>query len=206
LLIAPPGHRREGLQTLLDSAGLGIVGRADDFEGIDVDLAEEAEAALVDASVEPLEELLETLQESGILRDLPVVLLTNQATPLWVNQAVRAGVRAVLPAEISAEQLASALDAVVQGLVVIHPSELQTERAAGASGIEVAAAVEPLTARERDVLQMLARGLGNKQIADHLKISEHTVKFHVASILGKLGASTRTEAVSIALQRGLILL
>jgi NarL family two-component system response regulator YdfI len=67
-------------------------------------------------------------------------------------------------------------------------------------------AIEPLTARERDVLQMLSQGLGNKEIAARLKISEHTVKFHVASILGKLGASTRTEAVSVALRRGLILL
>jgi DNA-binding NarL/FixJ family response regulator len=53
---------------------------------------------------------------------------------------------------------------------------------------------------------MLASGLGNKQIAAHLKISEHTAKFHVASILGKLGASTRTEAVSIGIRRGLVLL
>jgi DNA-binding NarL/FixJ family response regulator len=53
---------------------------------------------------------------------------------------------------------------------------------------------------------MLSEGLGNKEIAARLKISEHTVKFHVASILGKLGASTRTEAVSVALRRGLILL
>ena len=65
--------------------------------------------------------------------------------------------------------------------------------------------MEPLTARERDVLEMLAQGRGNREIAAQLRISEHTVKFHVASILGKLGAATRTEAVSIALRRGLIL-
>jgi DNA-binding NarL/FixJ family response regulator len=66
--------------------------------------------------------------------------------------------------------------------------------------------VEPLTSREREVLQLLARGLGNKEIAAGLKISEHTVKFHVASILGKLGASTRTEAVTVGLRRGLVLI
>jgi len=65
---------------------------------------------------------------------------------------------------------------------------------------------EPLTAREHQVLGMLGAGLGNKEIASRLKISEHTAKFHVASILGKLGASSRTEAVAIGLRRGLILL
>src|SRR5216683_2649955 len=66
--------------------------------------------------------------------------------------------------------------------------------------------LEPLTRREREVLQMLAAGLANKEIAARLAISDHTVKFHVASILGKLGASTRTEAVSAGIRRGLVLL
>jgi DNA-binding NarL/FixJ family response regulator len=65
---------------------------------------------------------------------------------------------------------------------------------------------EPLTNRERQVLQMLASGLGNKEIAARLVISEHTVKFHVASILGKFAAGSRTEAVSIGIRRGLVLL
>ncbi len=65
---------------------------------------------------------------------------------------------------------------------------------------------EPLTPREREVLQMISAGLGNKEIAGRLSISEHTVKFHVASILGKLGASSRTEAVSIGIRHGLVLL
>ena len=67
-------------------------------------------------------------------------------------------------------------------------------------------AVEMLTPREKEVLQMLGLGKSNKEIAARLKISEHTAKFHVASVLGKLGAATRAEAVSIAMRRGLILL
>jgi DNA-binding CsgD family transcriptional regulator len=66
--------------------------------------------------------------------------------------------------------------------------------------------VEALTPREHEVLQMLTSGLLNKQIAARLKISEHTAKFHVASILGKLGAGTRAEAVAIGVRRGLVLL
>jgi DNA-binding CsgD family transcriptional regulator len=61
-----------------------------------------------------------------------------------------------------------------------------------------------LTAREREVLRMIADGAANKVIAWKLGVSEHTVKFHVASILAKLGAATRTEAVSIGMRRGLV--
>jgi NarL family two-component system response regulator YdfI len=205
-VIAAPGRVREKLEDLLHSSGVEIAGWAEGLESADEELAEEAEVILVDATVEPLGELLESLQEQGILREMRVVLLTEQAPPLLVNQAVRSGVRGVLPRDVRAQQLATALEAVVQGLVVIHPSELQADRATrGIDGNSVEG-VEALTAREKDVLQMLSRGLGNKEIAARLKISEHTVKFHVASILGKLGASTRTEAVSMALRRGLILL
>ena len=65
---------------------------------------------------------------------------------------------------------------------------------------------EELTPRETEVLQMLANGLANKAIAARLSISEHTVKFHVASILGKLGAGSRTEAVTLGIRRGIVLL
>ncbi len=66
------------------------------------------------------------------------------------------------------------------------------------------ALVEDLTLREVEVLRLLADGSGNKEIASHLGISEHTVKFHISSILGKLGVSTRTEAVTTGIRRGLI--
>jgi NarL family two-component system response regulator YdfI len=205
-VIAATGQAREKLEDLLDSSGAEIVGWAEDLQGADEEVAEEAEVILVDAATEPLDELLESLQEHGMLREMRVVLLTEQAPALLVNQAVRSGVRGILPREVGAQPLAMALEAVVQGLVVIHPSELQVERAERRTESSSEQAVEALTARERDVLEMLSRGLGNKAIAARLKISEHTVKFHVASILGKLGASTRTEAVSLALRRGLILL
>jgi len=71
---------------------------------------------------------------------------------------------------------------------------------------EEAPDVEPLTPRERDVLALLAEGRSNKSIADALGISDQTVKFHVASITGKLGAANRTEAVRRAVRRGLIVL
>ncbi len=205
-LIVAPGPARERLEDLLDSSEVAIVGWAEDFEALDDNIADEAEVLLADATSLPLEDLLPSLQDARALRQMKVVLLTDLASPVSVNQVIRAGVRGILPAELAAEQLVIALEAVARGLVVLHPNGLETPRAADHSGNGITEIVEPLTAREREVLQMLSEGLGNKEIAMRLKISEHTVKFHVASILGKLGAASRTEAVSLALRRGLILL
>ena len=116
------------------------------------------------------------------------------------------GVRGVLPHDVSAEQLQAALRAVVAGLVVTHPAEIGALVRTSGSATAVAPLAEPLTRQEREVLQMLAGGLANKEIAARLAISDHTAKFHVASILGKLGASTRTEAAAIGIRHGLVLL
>jgi DNA-binding NarL/FixJ family response regulator len=99
------------------------------------------------------------------------------------------------------------MQAAMAGLIVMHRDEIDSNftaaRPASSAHTELA---EPLTAREREVLQLLASGLGNKEIATKLTISEHTAKFHVASILGKLGAASRTEAVTLGIRHGLVLL
>jgi len=206
-LIAASGPARERLEHLLESLDVTIIGWAEELEHVDQEMAGEADVVVVAGAGAHPEELLDSLQEVRLPRDSRVVLLVDQAAPDWVNRAIRAGVRGILPEEVGGEQLAATLGAVARGLVVIDPRQMQLARAAANSfEDESAELVEPLTARERDVLRMLSEGLGNKEIAARLRISEHTVKFHVASILGKLGASTRTEAVSVALRRGLILL
>ena len=135
-----------------------------------------------------------------------MILLTGHR-PEWIPQALRAGVRAILPPDVSSDQLSAALSAAIAGLVVVSPSEISAALPTpGVPSSTLEALTEPLTPREREVLQMLASGIVNKEIAARLSISEHTVKFHVASILGKLSASTRTEAVSLAIRRGLVLL
>jgi two-component system, NarL family, response regulator YdfI len=205
-LIGAPGSTREKWEGLLDGADVSVIGQSDDLETVDDELADEAEAVLIDASNAPLEDSVSSLQEQRLLRETKVVLLTDHPSPDAVYRAIRAGVRGVLPADLESEQLGVALEAVARGLVVLYPGEVAAPRSTRASAADFAEAVESLTVRERDVLQMLSQGMGNKEIALRLKISEHTVKFHVASILAKLGAATRTEAVSIALRRGLILL
>jgi DNA-binding NarL/FixJ family response regulator len=199
-LIAASGRERERLAELLEDAGAEVVGSAASTESVTEELVESADVVMVEMNDEPLEEILEAFQEFA--RDWHVVLLTTrQGSPAWANQAIRAGVRAILPRHSNMVAVRAALEAVEQDLIVYAAGDDRLQR----SDSDVVDLVEPLTGREREVLEMLAQGRGNKDIAGRLKISEHTVKFHVASILGKLGAGTRTEAVSIALRRGLIL-
>jgi two-component system, NarL family, response regulator YdfI len=208
LLIAASPRERHRLEDLLEDGGAQVVGSVPNPNALTDELLEVAELLLIllDSSSGAAEELLETLEEQGILRETPVVFLTVPRPQQWISQVLRAGVRGILPTDLSASQLAAAVQTVAQDLIVLYPNETQVRNSTSLNDVEVADLVEPLTTREREVLQMLAQGRGNKQIAARLNISEHTVKFHVASILGKLGASTRTEAVSLALRRGLILL
>jgi len=113
----------------------------------------------------------------------------------------------VLPRAATAEEIILAIEAVAAGLVVLHPDRVDALRSVQpGQDRSDRAARESLTARETEVLTMMAEGLGNKRIAARLGISGHTVKFHVASVLGKLSASSRTEAVTIGLREGLIMI
>jgi NarL family two-component system response regulator YdfI len=201
-------ERRELASLLDDAPDMDVVGTASTLEGATEEWEElELDVLLIRDTGESREHLLDLLEDTGLARQTPVVLILEQAARNKVNRAIQLGVRGILPAEVAPRQLISAVGAVAKGLLVLHPNELSLTAASVLTGNgEVAELLEPLTPREREVLQMLASGLGNKQIAAHLKISEHTAKFHVASILGKLGASSRTEAVSLGLRRGLILL
>lgn len=129
----------------------------------------------------------------------PVVLLTDEG-----NGQLRSGVRGLLPRTASEIEIAAAVTAVAAGLVAVHPQFLAT--VASTVRADVPELDEPLTPREIDVLRLLTEGVGNKEIAYRLHISEHTVKFHVASLLDKLHAGSRTEAVAIGLRAGLVTL
>lgn len=205
-IVAESARTRERLEDLLDSRRIEVVGSASNLENASEALAEEdADVLLVEAPNESVEELLEVLASTGLTKDTAVVVLVDQSAPVWAGQALQAGIRGVLTGDADAQQLARAVEAAASGLVVLDPGEVRAERSSSTRPVTLELS-EPLTARERQVLQMLAGGLGNKEIASRLKISEHTAKFHVASILGKFGASSRTEAVAIGLRRGLILL
>jgi DNA-binding NarL/FixJ family response regulator len=124
--------------------------------------------------------------------------------------AVDAGARAVLPREASGSDIAAAIKAAASGYVMLKSdllSQLLTPNSITyESFVDTNGEAVPLTPRELDVLRAMANGASNKAIARELAISVHTVKFHVAAILAKLDADTRTEAVAKAAQRGLIML
>jgi two-component system, NarL family, response regulator YdfI len=205
-IVAESVRTRERLEDLLDARRIEVVGSASNLENAAEALAEEdVDVLLVEAPNESVEELLEALASTGLTKQTAVVVLVDQSTPVWAGQALQAGIRGVLTGDAGPQQLALAVEAAASGLVVLDPGEVRAERSSSRRPVTLELS-EPLTARERQVLQMLAGGLGNKEIASRLKISEHTAKFHVASILGKFGASSRTEAVAIGLRRGLILL
>jgi NarL family two-component system response regulator YdfI len=162
--------------------------------------------------------LLIDLGDTSIARLLPgfseqpgppgVVVLLDTMTRSGVLRLLQAGVRAVLAPESHPREITAALEAAHDGLAAFSPEilDLLLPTSAGLASTGDLPPGEPLTERETRVLALLAEGAGNKEIAARLHISEHTVKFHVSSILGKLGAATRTEAVARGYREGLILM
>ena len=133
------------------------------------------------------------------LHGTPLVLLANE-NPLPL---VRGGARGVLPHGVSAREIGVAIEAAAAGLITLHPDGIETLPSEHAP---MPANQAPLSQREIEVLRMLSEGHANKEIAWRLGISEHTVKFHVASLFQKLNASSRTEAVTLGVRQGLIML
>jgi NarL family two-component system response regulator YdfI len=195
LVAAASAVVRAGLEALVNAAGnLTVVGQANGWS----DLAARA------AGLQPEVVLLEANSRADDVGSQiaafvaggggpALVLLTDDA---GLNH-LKAGARAVLPPSAGAAEIVAAIEAVAAGLIVLHPEALEP----AAVSID-----SMLTGREVDVLRMLAEGLANKEIAYRLGISEHTVKFHVAALFGKLHASSRTEAVTMGVRQGLIML
>jgi DNA-binding NarL/FixJ family response regulator len=135
----------------------------------------------------------------------PVVLLAVDGEAPFTLEQFHAGVRAVLAPDATPAAILAAVEAVAGGLAAIDPQELEALLGTGRAALQSAEDNGTLTPRELEVLRMMAEGAANKTIAWKLGISEHTVKFHVASILGKLRAGTRTEAVTVGIRRGLVM-
>jgi two-component system, NarL family, response regulator YdfI len=136
------------------------------------------------------------------------VVLTDDAHGTWATEALRAGVRAILPRLARATEIVAAIAAAAAGLVALHRDTIESllPMLSSAPRALPGSSQQPLTPREIEVLSMLAEGLGNKAIAWRLGISEHTVKFHLSSIFIKFNASSRTEAVTLGIRQGLIML
>ena len=147
--------------------------------------------------------VLEQRDGGGEAAHFPTVALVDDPREAWAAEAFGAddrGAHAILARDASPEAIVAAVIAVAAGLIVTQPRALAPAASAGRAG------GDRLTAREVEVLGELARGVPNKTIAGRLAISEHTVKFHIASIFAKLGVASRTEAVTQGVRLGLIML
>ena len=147
---------------------------------------------------------LELLGELEV--DAPVLLLVDDPDGAWVASALEAGVRAILPRQVTGPEIIAAIHAASEGLVVLGPGIRLGLSDDVLRRVDLEPLPESLTPREIEVLRALADGLGNKEIAERLGISEHTVKFHVSSVMGKLGATSRTQAVTLGIQHHLVML
>jgi DNA-binding NarL/FixJ family response regulator len=141
----------------------------------------------------------------------PLVVMMETHVSDDVSDLVRHGVKAILPADAGPREVSASLEAVAAGLSVFSPEALVAlHEGGGRSTLPVndarQTAYTPLSPREREILALVAEGLGNKIVAARLGISEHTVKTHVTSIFEKLGAESRAEAVAIGARTGVILL
>ena len=134
----------------------------------------------------------------------PIVLLSPPSGAAFAQAALKSGIRGVLPADSTPEEIESAIQAVHAGLAVIAPGLLPARTAESQPALDDL--IEPLTDRELEVLELIVEGLSNRLIAQRLGISEHTVKTHVGSIFSKLGVTSRTEAMSQAIRRGLVMI
>lgn len=196
LVVAEDGLARAGLRALAEAAGLQVIADGPPAELEDA-AGDEADAAAWDVGAQGGVDGLRSL--SGRLPVVSILWSEEQA-----GEALAAGARAVLLRDRVEEQLQPAVTAAVAGLVTLD--ERLAESVLRPRPASAPLLAEPLTPREVEVLQLVAEGLTNRRIGERLGISEHTAKFHVNAILGKLGAQSRSEAVAQAARLGLVLL
>ena len=210
-VIAAAPQVRAGLQALVDATpALRFVGSASDAET----LADCFSGSLPDVIVIDLEPEASDALRSGVdaaldatQAPLALVLLTDEADIDWIHEALPDNVVAILSRDATPGEIVAAIEAAAAGLCVLPPAILARLLAGRKPPRPPASSVhiEALTPREIEVLAMLAEGLGNKEIARQLAISDNTVKFHLSAIFGKLGATSRTEAVMLGMRHGFIM-
>jgi len=195
-IVSPNPALRIGLREMLcRQSDIQVVGEAVDLASVNENETEVAVLASVSSA-----RLLESNPPFAILfltDDIQSVRsMLNSSSQVW----------GVLSSDTTEDELVAAVRAVGEGLWVGAPALVgdllrNTGRRESSSDDSP---IEPLTAREMEVIQLMAQGLANKQIALKLGISEHTVKFHLSSLYAKLGISSRTEAVKRGIELGLI--
>jgi DNA-binding NarL/FixJ family response regulator len=194
---------REGLTALLeDEAEVEIAGEAaDGQQAVDLFDRLRPDVVLMDLQMPLVDGAEATRRIREQAPEAHILILTTYATDEFIFKALRAGAQGYVLKDASADELLAAIRAVYHGQTWLAPA-VAARLVAGVS----AGAPEPLTPRELEVLALMGKGASNNEIAATLDITPRTAKVHVQNILGKLGATNRTEAVSIAVRQKLLTL
>jgi DNA-binding NarL/FixJ family response regulator len=206
-VIAASWQERASLQALVEAhPALEFLGSAADADKL-VDCLAGSVPDVVVADIAPeASDALKTLFERSHASP-SLVLLSDDPDSDWLLDGLPADAAAILPRNAMPAEIVVSIEAVAAGLCVLTPDSL-ARLLAGTRPSRQKVSDEPfeaLTSREIEVLAMLADGLGNKEIARQLDISDNTVKYHLSSIFGKLGATNRTEAVMLGMRHGFIM-
>ncbi|MGF6780004.1 DNA-binding NarL/FixJ family response regulator [Paraburkholderia sp. GAS334] len=206
-VIADSPQVRASLQALVESnPALRFAASAADAEM----LADRLAGSVPDVIVIDVEPAASDVPQDGLdagHAPSALVLLIDEADSDWILDALPGDATAILPRNAMPGEIVASIEAVAAGLSVLSPEILARLLAGRKLPRQTAPRMplEILTLREIEVLAMLADGLGNKEIARQLDISDNTVKFHLSSIFGKLGATNRTEAVMLGMRHGFIM-
>jgi DNA-binding NarL/FixJ family response regulator len=198
---------RTGFRMILGAEDdLEVVGEAGDgLEAVDLIARLRPDVVLMDIRMPGLDGIEATRRALAARPEVKVVVLTTFDLDEYVYAALQAGASAFLLKDAKESQLLAAIRIVADGGSLFAPGVTARLIARFAEpGSPPPVELPPLTAREREVLGLVARGLSNLEIAHHLVISEHTTKTHVASVLQKLGLRSRVQAVVLAYESGLV--
>jgi NarL family two-component system response regulator LiaR len=203
-------HRvvRQGLRTFLElQEDILVVGEAEDGQtAIELVAKLYPNIVLMDLVMPRLDGISATRQVKSLNTDVKVIALTSFTEDDKVFPAIQAGASSYLLKDVSPDDLVEAIRAAHRGEARLHPDIARKlmEQVAHQPRLSREPQAESLTEREHDVIQLVARGCSNQEIAKELFISEKTVKTHVSNILSKLHLDDRTQLAIYAIKKGLV--
>ncbi len=206
-LLLADDHRmlREGLRKSLDELGFTIVGEArNGAEAVDLAAAVQPDVVLMDVTMPELDGVEATRQLKSRLPNTFVIMLTMHADQDVLAEAIRAGANGYLVKDCSTDEIAMAIEAVAGGETALSPGLAASMLAEVRRQENGQQPERVITAREEEVLQLIADGCSTPEVAEQLFISQKTVKNHLASIYQKLDARDRTQAVLQAVRMGIV--